>query len=101
VAVIGASESPGKYGQILLRTLIEQGYAGAIHPINPRGGSLAGLTFLRSLDEVKGPLDVALVVRPAEECPAIVSELARRRVPFAIVYAAGFAETGREGEELQ
>jgi acetyltransferase len=101
VAVIGASESPGKYGQILLRTLIEQGYAGGIHPVNPRGGTLLGRPFLRSLDEVKGPLDVALVVRPAEECPAIVRELALRGVPFAIVYAAGFAETGGEGEELQ
>jgi len=101
VAVIGASESPGKYGQILLRTLIEQGYRGAIHAVNPRGGSLLGLPFLRSLEEVQGPLDVALVVRPAEECPAIVRELARRGVPFAIVYAAGFAETGRQGEELQ
>ena len=50
---------------------------------------------------MQGPLDVALVVRPAEECPAIVRELARRGVPFAIVYAAGFAETGHEGEDLQ
>jgi acyl-CoA synthetase (NDP forming) len=101
VAVIGASEAPGKYGHILLRTLIQQGYRGAIHAVNPRGGSLLGLPFLRSLEEVQGTLDVALVVRPAEECPGIVRELARRGVPFAIVYAAGFAETGPEGEELQ
>jgi acetyltransferase len=101
VAVIGASESPGKYGHILLRTLIEQGYAGAVHAVNPRGGSLMGRPFLRSLDEARGPVDVALVVRPAPECPALVAEVARRGVPFAIVYAAGFAETGSDGEELQ
>ena len=44
---------------------------------------------------------MALVVRPAEECPGIVRDLAGRGVPFVIVYAAGFAETGRAGEDLQ
>lgn len=101
LVVIGASEAPGKYGNILLRTLIEQGYRGAVHAVNPRGGSLLGRAFVRSLDDVAGPLDVALVVRPAEECPGIVRDLASRGVPFVIVYAAGFAETGRAGEELQ
>jgi acyl-CoA synthetase (NDP forming) len=101
LVVIGASEAPGKYGNILLRTLIEQGYRGAVNAVNPRGGSLLGRTFVRSLDDVPDPLDVALVVRPAEECPAIVRDLASRGVPFVIVYAAGFAETGRAGEELQ
>lgn len=101
VAVIGASEAPGKYGHILLRTLIEQGYRGAVHAVNPRGGSVLGRAFVPSLDDVKGPLDVALVVRPAEECPGIVRDLAARGVPFAIVYAAGFAETGPAGEDLQ
>ena len=101
VAVIGASEDPGKYGNILLRTLVEQGYRGAIHPVNPRGGSLLGRPFLGSLDEAQGPIDVALIVRPAEECPAAVREVARRGVPFAIVYAAGFAEKGSDGRELQ
>ena len=96
--MIGASEDPSKYGNILLRTLIEQGYRGAIHAVNPRGGSLLGRPFLRSLDEAQGPIDVALVVRPAEECPAVVREVARRGVGFAIVYAAGFAEKGSAGQ---
>ena len=101
VAVIGASEDPSKYGNILLRTLIEQGYRGAIHAVNPRGGSLLGRPFLRSLEEAQGPIDVALIVRPAEECPAVVREVARRGVGFAIVYAAGFAEKGSAGQDLQ
>jgi acetyltransferase len=101
VAVIGASEDPSKYGHILLRTLIEQGYPGAVHAVNPRGGSLLGRPFLRSLDEATGPIDVALIVRPAEECAAVVREVAQRGVGFAIVYAAGFAEKGSEGQELQ
>ena len=101
VAVVGASENPAKYGCLLLKTLIEEGYAGAIHPVNPNGGALLGRRFLASLDEASGPVDVALIVRPAQECVAAMKDVARRRVPFAIVYAAGFAERGEEGRRLE
>jgi len=101
VAVLGASQAPGKYGTILLQTLLEEGYAGAVHPVNPKGGALLGRPFLRSLDEAEGPIDVALVVRPAPEVPAAIEDVARRRIPFAIVYAAGFSEQGEEGGRLE
>ncbi len=101
VAVLGASETPGKYGYILLKTLIDEGYAGGIFGVNPRGGSLLGRPFLKSLAEATGPIDVALVVRPAQECLAAVREVAERQIPFAIVYAAGFAEHGEAGRRLQ
>ncbi len=101
VAIIGASEAPGKYGTILLRGLIEHGFKGAIHPVNPKGGALLGRPFLRSLDEAEGPIDVALIVRPAPEVLAAVRGVARRRIPFAIVYAAGFSERGEEGRALE
>ena len=101
VAVIGASETPGKYGEILLRSLIEGGYGGAIHPINPRGGSLLGRRFLPSLSDASGPADVALIVRPAPEVPQAIEDVARLLIPFAVVYAAGFSEHGAEGARLE
>jgi acetate---CoA ligase (ADP-forming) len=101
VAVLGASQAPGKYGTILLQTLLEEGYAGAVHPVNPKGGALLGRPFLGSLDEAEGPIDVALIVRPAPEVPAAIADVARRRIPFAIVYAAGFSEQGEEGRRLE
>lgn len=101
VAVVGASATPGKYGTILLQTLIEEGYAGGIYPVSSKGGELLGHAFLRSLDEAHGPIDVALVVRPAPECPAAVREVSERGIPFAIVYAAGFSEQGEEGSRLE
>ncbi len=101
VAVLGASETPGKYGFILLKTLLDEGYPGRVYGVSPKGGALAGRPFLRSLDEAHAPIDIALVVRPAPECPALVAEVAARGIPFAIVYAAGFAEAGEEGARLQ
>jgi acetyltransferase len=101
VAVVGASETPGKYGYILLKTLLEEGYPGQVFAVSARGGSLEGRPFLRSLAEVGAPVDVALIVRPAPECPALVAEVAARGIPFAIVYAAGFAEQGPDGARLE
>ncbi len=101
VAVVGASQSPGKYGTILLQTLIEQKFGGGIYPVNPRGGGLSGHPFLPSLEEAGGPIDVALIVRPAPEVLPAVREVARLRIPFAIVYAAGFSERGEEGRRLE
>ena len=101
VAVIGASETPGKYGHILLKTLLEEKFAGGVYPVNPRGGSLLGHRFLPSLDEANGPVDVALVVRPAPEVPDAVRDLAGRGIPFSIVYAAGFSEHGEAGRRLE
>jgi acetyltransferase len=101
VAVVGASQTPGKYGYILLKSLVEQGYQGGVYPVNPKGGELLGRRFLASLEEAEGPIDIALVVRPAAEVLPALRQVVRRRVPFAVVYAAGFAEHGDEGRRLE
>ncbi len=101
VAVIGASETPGKYGYLTLESLINEKYGGRIYPINPKGGSLLGHRFLKSLDEADGEIDVALIVRPADSITQPLEEIGRRGVKFAIVYAAGFSEMGDEGRRLE
>lgn len=101
VAVIGASETPGKYGYLILETLIKEKYGGRIYPINPNGGSLLGHRFLKSLDEADGEIDIALIVRPADRITPPLEEVGRRGVKFAIVYAAGFSEMGDEGLRLE
>ena len=35
IAVVGASERKGSVGAALMHNLIERGFAGEIHPINP------------------------------------------------------------------
>ena len=36
VAVIGASNTPGKVGYIIVDNLINDGFEGAIYPVNPK-----------------------------------------------------------------
>ena len=71
VLILGADDV-GAEDPMLRRALIEQKFGGGVYPINPKGGELLGHRFLKSLDEAGGPIDVALIVRPAPEVlPAV------------------------------
>ena len=72
IAVVGASSDPSKPAHQIPRYLQRQGYR--ILPVNPHGGELFGEPVARSLAEVKGPVDVVEVFRPAGEAPEIARE---------------------------
>jgi predicted CoA-binding protein len=75
IAVVGASENPGKPAFSIPRQLQGLGYR--IVPVNPKGGEIHGERVYRSLDEVDVPVDVVDVFRPAEETPAIARQAAK------------------------
>ncbi len=101
VAVIGASDNPGKLGYTILKNLRDAGFTGALHPINPKSESILGLDCYKSIKDVPGPLDLAVVIIPAKMVPQAVRECGERGVRGAVVISGGFSEAGREGEELQ
>jgi acyl-CoA synthetase (NDP forming) len=65
IAVIGASSTKGKLGNDVVRNLIDSGFEGRIYPINPKGGEILDLKAYRSVSEVAGAIDVAVIVIPA------------------------------------
>jgi acetyl coenzyme A synthetase (ADP forming)-like protein len=99
VAVIGASNEKGKIGNSVMRNLIDGGYAGEIHPINPKADEICGRKAYRSITEVPGEVDVAVFTIPAKFVPAALEETGEKGVPAAVLIPSGFAETGNE--ELQ
>ncbi len=104
IAVVGASQSPGKIGNIILANLLHAGYDGVVHPINPSGGSILGLPALRKIGDIppeSRPLDMAVLCLPAEAVPMALEQLAELPVRSAVVISAGFKETGGSGVELE
>lgn len=101
VAVVGASRSRSKVGGMVLANLLAAGYRGAVHAVNPAaaaaGQSLAGLTPLASSSELPYGVDLAVLCLPREAALPELALLASRGVRAAIVLAAGFRETGRQG----
>jgi acetyltransferase len=99
VAIIGASHDRGKIGFAVLRNILSGGYCGAIYPINPAGGEIEGIPVRRSLQEVEGEIDVAVVTIPSPLVFAAVKDLCRHNVKNAILISAGFSEIGNLEEE--
>ena len=42
VAVVGASQTPGKIGYDILNNILQHGYRGAVYPINPKAKEILG-----------------------------------------------------------
>ncbi len=53
VAIIGASSDRSKFGNKAVRAHLAQGYD--VYPVNPKGGTIEGLTVYKSLADV--PVD--------------------------------------------
>src|SRR5260221_5430514 len=74
IAVVGASNDPSKYGNIIVRNLMRQGYQ--VIPVNPAETTVAGLTAYRSLVEVEKPLDIVDVVTPPAVTRGVLKDAA-------------------------
>ena len=97
VAVVGASDDPLKWGGSLLLNLIDGGFAGAIYPVNRRGGTVCGLPAFRSVAELPEAPDLALVTLGATQVNAVVEQCGERGIPVVLVVAADFSEAGEAG----
>src|SRR6202142_1478741 len=101
IAVIGATETPGSVGRTVIWNLISSPFGGTVFPINPKRPSVLGIKAYPSISDVPEPVDLAVVVTPAQTVPGIISECVDFGVKSAIVISAGFKETGPEGVELE
>ena len=97
VAVIGATEKPASVGRTVLRNLLEQPFGGTIFPINPSRSNVLGIRCYPNIAAVGEPVDLAVVITPAETVPGVLQECADFGVGGAVVISAGFAEYGAEG----
>jgi acetate---CoA ligase (ADP-forming) len=61
IAVVGASQRPGSFGEMLMVQLVRGGFDGRVHPVNPNYSEVMGIPCLASLDELPEPVDVAIL----------------------------------------
>ncbi len=101
VAVIGASATPGKIGHSVVANMLAAGFKGRLFPVNPKGGTIEGLSVARGVSELPGGIDLAVFAVPRENVLPALEELAAKGLKSAIVISAGFREVGREGYDLE
>jgi len=102
VAVIGASDNPGKLGSHVMKSLTQGRYPGRIYPINPGKNEILGIKAYPSLFQVPDTLDLAIIVLPSEQVPSIIKECQEKGVRGIVLITAGFKEIeDKRGETLQ
>ena len=100
VAVIGASNIPGKWGCDILNLLLTRGDR-KVYPINKNKPEVLGVKAYSSIGEVPGPVDFAVITVSAEVIPAAMEECVRKGVKAALIISGGFAETGESGAKIE
>jgi acyl-CoA synthetase (NDP forming) len=101
IAVVGASADATKPGGLLFRYLVKHGYAGALYPVNPGAVEILGHRCYASVAELPEAPDLACVVVPAAAVAETLAGCGDRGTRAAVVFTAGFAESGADGEERQ
>ncbi len=102
IAVIGASDNPGKLGSHVMRSLTEGKYPGRIFPVNPGKGEILGIKTYPSLLHIPDGVDLSIIVLPAEQVPKTIRECNEKGVKGIVLITAGFKEIeDRRGESLQ
>ncbi|WP_374685760.1 acetate--CoA ligase family protein, partial [Promineifilum sp.] len=101
IVIVGASSAPTKLGFGMARNLVQSGYAGAIHFVNPKGGRLLERPVYTHIADVPDPVDLAVLIVPAPAVAATLAEAGARGIRAAIIASGGFRETGAAGAALE
>jgi acetyltransferase len=101
IAVVGASERNGSVGAAIMRNLLERGFSGEIHPINPNHKQIGKLPACPSLRDLKAPVDLAIISTPISLAPQIVKDCVDAGVGGAVIISAGGKEIGEQGKKLE
>ncbi|MFJ4204255.1 GNAT family N-acetyltransferase [Streptomyces sviceus] len=105
VAVVGVGRAQGGVGRSVLGNIRDYGFTGRLYAVNKafpeEQKDLDGIPAHRSVRDIDGPVDVAVVAVPAEHVPEVVAECGAHGVQGLVVLSAGYAESGPEGRERQ
>src|SRR4029078_9073802 len=96
VAIVGISSRPGSAGQNILQSPKLNKFAGDIHLVGRSAEPIDGRPVLKSPEELPEGVDLAVFTLPAAGVRDTVAACVKRKVGSAMIFAAGFAETGEQ-----
>ncbi|MDX2452913.1 acetate--CoA ligase family protein, partial [Desulfosarcina sp.] len=101
VAFIGASSQMGKWGHMLICNVISGGFQGQVYAVNPKGGLIAGKPAFKTVSEIPGEVDLAVVTVPAAGIIDLIPQLKTKGIKNMVLITSGFGETGVDGKTLE
>ncbi|MER6528272.1 GNAT family N-acetyltransferase [Streptomyces sp. NPDC001508] len=105
VAVLGVGRTPRGVGRGVLGNIRDAGFTGGLYAVNTAFPEelkqVDGVPAYRSVGDIAGPVDLAVVAVPAEQVTEAVTDCGEHGVQGLVVLSAGYAESGPEGRERQ
>lgn len=101
IAVVGASNTPGKWGFGIINRVVDTRDSRAIYAINNKTPEVAGLKAYKSVRDVPDEVEFAVIAIPFQDVPQVMEDCVARGVRAALVISAGMGESGEEGVEVE
>jgi acetyltransferase len=101
IAVFGASETRGRLGAKVYSNLLEGGFGGPVHAINPKYKKLGKASCYAKVGEIGQDIELAVIATPARTVPRIIRECGEAGIHHAVILSAGFGEADSGGKALE
>lgn len=102
IALVGASNSPEKWGSFLLVNLLAGGYPQEhVFPVNLKENEVHGLPAFPRLSSLPKKPDLVVITTPAETVAGILEECGLLGIKHVVVISSSFSEVGAEGARLE
>ncbi len=101
IALIGASEQSAKPNTAMTRKFDAwaRQHGAAFYPVHPQYETVLGHQCYKSIFDVPGELDLVIIL--TGHAVDTFEEVLQRKPKFAVIFAAGFSETGPDGKLLE
>ncbi len=101
VAIIGASNNPGKVGHDIFANILQGGFKGTLYPVNPKAKSILSVKTFPTINAISDSVDLSIIILPPLACLKAVEDSIAKGVKGIVIVSAGFREVGGEGIEIE
>jgi acetyltransferase len=101
VVVVGASSTPHKPGNDVIRNILANEYKGKLYLVNPKGGEILGIRVHKAIRDLPERIDQAIIILPAKANFQAIWECVDRGIRVFVLAAGGFSEVDEDGRALQ
>jgi acyl-CoA synthetase (NDP forming) len=92
ICVVGASNTPGKVGYVLMQKLSK--YNGSVIPINLNDSRVNGIKAYRSIVDYNKKIDLVVIAIPKKFVKGVMLQVVEKGVKNVVLISAGFSEVG-------
>lgn len=101
VAVVGASSNVHGLRGRILEIILSHPFGGKVYPVSRSATEVQGLKAYTSVEGLPEPVDLAILIIPAQYTPAELERCGRAGIKSAVILSSGFAEEGETGTRMQ